>query len=71
MPARSALAHGFLSLAFRDCGHDKLVAFGCKRRGLCPPFEARCMAQTAAHMVDDVFPHVPVRQWVLSLVIPR
>jgi hypothetical protein len=28
------------------------------------------MAQTAAHLVDHVSPHVPVRQWVLSLPIP-
>jgi hypothetical protein len=25
------------------------------------------MAETAAHLVDHVFPQVPVRQWVLSL----
>jgi hypothetical protein len=24
------------------------------------------MAETAAHLVDHVFPQVPVRQWVLS-----
>ena len=28
------------------------------------------MAQTAAHLVDNVSPNVPVRQWVLSLPIP-
>jgi hypothetical protein len=28
------------------------------------------MAQTAAHLVDHVIAHVPVRQWVLSLPIP-
>ena len=28
------------------------------------------MAQTAAHLVEHVIPHVPVRQWVLSLPIP-
>ena len=27
------LAHGFLRLHCGDCGHDKLVAFSCKRRG--------------------------------------
>jgi hypothetical protein len=27
------------------------------------------MSDTAAHLVDNVFPHVPVRQWVLS--VPR
>ena len=25
------------------------------------------MAERAAHLVDRVFPRVPVRQWVLSL----
>ena len=30
------LAHGLLRLRCRDCGHDKLVAFSCKRRGVCP-----------------------------------
>ena len=24
------------------------------------------MSQTAAHLVDHVFPHLPARQWVLS-----
>lgn len=28
------------------------------------------MAQKAAHLVNHVIPHVPVRQWVLSLPIP-
>jgi hypothetical protein len=64
------LAHGFLRLHCADCGHDKLVAFSCKRRGFCPSCGARRMAQTAAHLVDHVIPHVPVRQWVLSLPIP-
>ena len=27
------------------------------------------MADTAAHLVDRVFPEVPVRQWVLTLPI--
>jgi len=64
------LAHGFLRLRCGDCGHDKLVAFRCKRRSFCPSCGARRMAQTAAHLVDHVIPRVPVRQWVLSLPIP-
>ncbi len=67
---RGILAHGFLRLRCGDCGHDKLVAFSCKRQGFCPSCGARRMAQTAAHLVDHVIPHVPVRQWVLSLPIP-
>ena len=57
------LADGFLRLRSGDCGHDKFVAFSCKRRGFCPSCGARHMAQTAAHLVDHVIPHVPVRQW--------
>ena len=64
------LANGFLRLHCGDCGHDKFVAFSCKRRGFCPSCGARRMAQTAAHLVGHVIPHVPVRQWVLSLPIP-
>ena len=64
------LAHGFLRLRCSDCGHDKLVANSRKRRGFCPSCGALRMAQTAAHLVEHVIPHVPVRQWVLSLPIP-
>jgi hypothetical protein len=56
------LAHGFLRLRCAGCGHEKLVAFSCKRRGICPSCEARCMAETAAWLVDHVIPKVPVRQ---------
>jgi len=31
----------------------------------------RRMADTAAHLVDRVLPEVPVRQWVLLLMITR
>ena len=50
------LAHGFLRLRCADCGHDRLVAFSCKRRGFCPSCGARRMAQAAAHLVDHVIP---------------
>ena len=62
------LAHGFLRLRCGDCGHDKLVAFSCKRRGFCPSCGARRMSQTAAHLLDHVIPHVPVRQWVTPVL---
>jgi hypothetical protein len=64
------LVHGILRLRYGECGHDKLLAFSCKRRGFCPSRGARRMSQTAAHLMDHVIPHVPVRQWVLSLPIP-
>jgi Putative transposase/Transposase zinc-binding domain len=64
------LAHGFLRLRCGECGHEKLLAFSCKGRAFCPSCGARRMAQTAAYLVDEVIPEVPVRQWVLSFPIP-
>jgi hypothetical protein len=61
------LAHGFSRARCPECGHDFLVAFSCKGRGVCPSCNARRMAEIAAHLVDHVFPALPVRQWVLSL----
>ncbi|MBF8262670.1 MAG: family transposase [Parachlamydiales bacterium] len=61
------LAHGFARAHCHGCGHDFLIAFSCKGRGICPSCNTRHMAQIAAHLVDHVFPKAPVRQWVLSL----
>jgi hypothetical protein len=61
------LAHGFARARCASCGYDFLVAFSCKGRGACPSCSAKRMAETAAHLVDHVIPHVPVRQWVLSV----
>jgi hypothetical protein len=63
------LQNGFLRVRCQDCGDDRLVAFSCKGRGFCPSCTGRRMSDTAAHLVDRVLPHVPVRQWVLSLPI--
>ena len=64
------LAHGFLRLTCDTCARDTLVAFSCKRRGICPSCGTRRMAETAADLVDNILPRVPVRQWVLSFPIP-
>jgi hypothetical protein len=61
------LANGFARARCDHCGHDYLVAFSCKGRGVCPSCNTRRMDETAAHLVDHVFPQVPVRQWVLSM----
>jgi len=64
------LAHGFLRLGCDTCHHELLVPFSCKRRGFCPSCAGRRMAQTAAHLVEQVIPWVPTRQWVVSVPIP-
>ena len=60
-------AHGFVRLHCFACGHDRVLPFSCKRRGICSSCDGRRMAETAANLADGVIPHVPVRQWVLSL----
>jgi hypothetical protein len=64
------LAHGFLRLQCTDCKEEKIVAFSCKKRGFCSSCGGRRMAESAAHLVDEVFPKVGIRQWVLSFPMP-
>ena len=64
------LEHGFLRVRCESCHDEKLVAFSCKRRGFCPSCGARRMADSAALLVDEVLPHQPMRQWVLSVPFP-
>jgi len=64
------LEHGFLRVRCDTCHHEKLVAFSCKRRGFCPSCCARRMVDSAAHLVDEVLPKRPIRQWVLSVPYP-
>ena len=61
------LEHGLVQLACRGCGHEIVVGFSCKRRGFCPSCLGRRMSDIAAHLVDEVLPEVPIRQWVCSL----
>ncbi len=61
------LAHGFARARCGQCGHDFLIAYSCKGRGVCPACNARRMVETAAHLTDHVMPRLPVRQWVLSV----
>jgi ribosomal protein S27E len=64
------LEHGFLRVRCDTCHAEQLVAFSCKRRGFCPSCGARRMAESAALLVDEVLPHQPMRQWVLSVPFP-
>jgi hypothetical protein len=57
------LAHGFARLRCTDCALERLVPFSCKGRGFCPSCGGRRMTESAARLVDEVLPRVPVRQW--------
>ena len=64
------LAHGFLRLRCEGCKYQTLLAFSCKKRGFCSSCGGRRMAESAAHLIDEVLPKVGVRQWVLSFPMP-
>jgi hypothetical protein len=64
------LAHGFVrSVRCDECKEETVVAFSCKGRGVCPSCNTRRAHVTAAHLVDNVLPHTPFRQWTLSFPI--
>jgi Protein of unknown function (DUF420)/Transposase zinc-binding domain len=46
------------------------LGFRCKGRGFCPSCGGRRMSGLAAHLVDRVLPHVPIRQWVFTVPVP-
>lgn len=60
------LEHGCVRACCAGCRTSRLVAFSCKRRGVCPSCNARRMCDLAARWVDQVVPEVAVRQWGLS-----
>jgi hypothetical protein len=62
-----APGRGFARFRCEDCGFERLVPYSCKATGLCSSCGGRRMAERAAHLVDEILPHAPVRQWVLSL----
>ena len=61
------LAHGFARFRCEGCAFERFVPFSCKGRGFCPSCGGRRMTERAAHLVDEVLPWVPVRQWVLTM----
>ena len=64
------LENGFLRVVCEQCHAERLLAFSCKKRGFCPSCGARRMAESARHLVEEVFGPRPVRQWVLSVPVP-
>ncbi len=61
------LRHGFVHAKCDACGESIAVAFSCKQRGICSSCGGKRMVEEGAHLVDHVFPQVPVRQFVLTL----
>lgn len=58
--------YGFGHAHCCTCHQDFILPFSCKGRGLCPSCNQRSMVETAAHIIENVIPIVPVRQWVIT-----
>lgn len=56
------LARGFARAFCPSCGHDFLIAFSCKGRGICGSCNARRMAESAVHLVE------PTGRFVLAFI---
>src|SRR3546814_16889556 len=65
------LEHGFLRVVCEHCRDERLVAYSCKKRGLCPSCGARRMAESARHLVAGGFGPRPVRQWAIGRALCR
>jgi len=60
------LSRGFARLRCGTCGHELLLPFSCKRRGICPSCATRRMSDEAAWLVAALLPEAPYRQWTLT-----
>jgi Putative transposase/Transposase zinc-binding domain len=62
------LSRGFAVLSCSECTERIVVGLSCRGLGFCPSCLGRRMAETAANLVEHVFPtEAPLRQFVLTL----
>ncbi len=60
------LASGFTRLECPDCGHERLLAFTCKKRHFCPACHQRRVRSTSEWIASSVCHAVPHRQLVFT-----
>ena len=60
------LQYGFVFLECEGCSAHVPVAYSCKLRGFCPSCGAKRQAETVSHLIDNVLPKAPFRQWVTT-----
>lgn len=63
------LAHGAARVYCDTCKHSLLVAFSCKKRGLCPSCGAKRAVKFGEHLYDSVLEKVPHRH--CGFTLPR
>ncbi len=61
------LQYGFARVKCKDCGHEYLLGFSCKRRHFCPSCHQKRVIEFGEWLCAEVLKSVPHRQWVLSI----
>ncbi len=60
-------AHGAARVYCDGCKHSLLIAFSCKRRGVCPSCGAKRAVKFAEHIYSEVIEDVPHRHTVFTI----
>jgi len=61
------LHFGFARVKCKDCGHEYLLPFSCKRRHFCPSCHQKRVVEFGEWLCEEVLKYVPHRQWVFSI----
>ena len=61
------LHFGFARVKCKDCGHEYLLPFSCKRRHFCPSCHQKRVVEFGEWLCAAVLKYVPHRQWVFSI----
>jgi hypothetical protein len=61
------LCHGAARVYCDSCQHSLLVAFSCKKRGVCPSCAAKRAVKFAEYLYEDVLEEVPQRHLVFTI----
>ena len=61
------LHNGFARVRCKDCGHEYLLAFSCKRRQLCPSCHQKRVVEFVEWLCEEVIKAVPHRHFIFSI----
>jgi|YelNatPaOPRAMG01_1025707.scaffolds.fasta_scaffold52738_2 hypothetical protein len=61
------LHNGFARVRCKDCGHEYLLAFSCKRRHFCPSCHQKRVVEFGEWLCMDVLKKVPHRHFIFSI----
>jgi len=59
--------NGFARVKCKDCGHEYLLAFSCKRRHFCPSCHQKRVVEFGEWLCMDVLKKIPHRHFVFSI----